>query len=1582
MSVQDRTNDDGDDGGENISKDHYIHVFAKDLRNQKGSSRFSCLYEGLKQPTSGTIMVPFVSGSAVTNHIVFRGMYQTVPVTIYGFKLGTLAKLYKGVPAKAEENVEDQEEGETAEMYPGTDGVDLLREMLGILQSDSTDGLVPVMEALQDNDNVDTLVSNIVDHGIGQKAHSDMAVLKDAANVAISWLSLFLSKFNADRSCEKSVIDLGSCGLDILGLVFLNVSLAQEFVGRGGCVLFRCILETRGLPGSFYNKAVELIFMLLCQGGESAHQCISEDAFSVKIFQTSFAGEEFFKSDNSNVRESKDSGGKGLKRARGKKGATNRGSKRAKVQDKKVPTEHPDDSLTDILQRIENNEFDGIQNAYWSSIAAPGKTVLECIRGHSKRFKPNSIVQYETQILRMLKLYKICTKISQCVKQMRESLKDDGDDPINVVSELRSHIDGFRSHLARAGLRVQILSDSDDFKSSREKLISASYLVAASLVDALGLSNDFHEMLVQMDATCESTKLDKLWNPIIGAVSVAVVEFYTCLRDNLDDSRGGSCLKALKACSDSSILSSRLNPCMRSYECFREDIESSYVSVEALKGLVNSHWSMIPATIWKQFCISDVTAEFTKAGKVILEKLSDYCTRCLSIQDAGLNSKENLQSATDAFGVSQKILRHMLSSSDLDLLVWLIPHSPSLYQEMSALIDSSLQISSIEFSRLQKNMGGLFVCSQVFRGGFVEVVDTLGSQLPWITISDNTHKSMNSGEFFDVLDANFFGSSIALTMSWDEIRILLDEPERLGQLVTATHILQGYLKSSEDAVLSLQKMGGNELFLRALTCAIEIFCASMADKMWSHRVGISIEPSAMAENRTLAIDLIETVTASLYHYIETLSSVSSVNSLPILLSLLKAHAAVSLDNLTIQDTVLSKSQPSLASRLLRKTRLNLTNCLRKWVVSRHLSPNVIPTALHGSVAAPSENGATVAYSPAALFTISVLLGDIFPMEWPSIGTKNHLSTAQKKYRAALTEELEGCIVQFEHYIYLCLICESSYVKENTIRFLSKGSGLGGGMGTFLIGILNKHINLSFSSASMLYDSRKLLEILVPLLYQPALKAAALDSPIPLTLAKHIENIVLQSFSNDTNFDKKAASGVLTMALECITALSDQSVTLNFFKINTNDEADVLRLDAGSLVCCTILDHIAAMGENVPLALNVLITMLQSRRGRKNIQHGIVALCTKAQGDTIENPTSEQVITAAQWLVQQYEAIKIQAPDESVKFIFGHLENILKQACVSIHYDRDLPPLEKPKSAPVRFALVAKEASSRGSTDINVDFSSGYYSFMYDCQALEAFETNQSRPESDSALQQAAKLAKYSGWDIGHEMDRFCVADILHPWLTHPMRLLNENMIRQRKQPEEYPTEVEIYEEPQQDEITKEDSGIATLSERGEDDTKTLDAAKVELGSLPDVLNEEINNQFNKVGDDEEEEEEIDLYGDLYPGTAELCEAEEQLHDGLSQEQPIKEENEELQEPEDRVQIDFDESSESESEEEANVANDAQEGEVQAKESQPLACPENASSATVTGMDLEELLKDQKKVEMLLKSNPALLEQLKARMNKK
>jgi len=90
---------------------------------------------------------------------------------------------------------------------------------------------------------------------------------------------------------------------------------------------------------------------------------------------------------------------------------------------------------------------------------------------------------------------------------------------------------------------------------------------------------------------------------------------------------------------------------------------------------------------------------------------------------------------------------------------------------------------------------------------------------------------------------------------------------------------------------------------------------------------------------------------------------------------------------------------------------------------------------------------------------------------------------------------------FENLLSLCMLSECLLVRVAMIRFVAKGAGLGGGMGTFLLGPFGSTLESCIDSSTLLYDSRKILELLVPILYQPAIKAAALDSSIPADLAK-------------------------------------------------------------------------------------------------------------------------------------------------------------------------------------------------------------------------------------------------------------------------------------------------------------------------------------------------------------------------------------------------------------------------------------------------------------------------------------------------
>ena len=499
-----------------------------------------------------------------------------------------------------------------------------------------------------------------------------------------------------------------------------------------------------------------------------------------------------------------------------------------------------------------------------------------------------------------------------------------------------------------------------------------------------------------------------------------------------------------------------------------------------------------------------------------------------------------------------------------------------------------------------------------------------------------------------------------------------------------------------------------------------------------------------------------------------------------------------------------------------------------------------------------------------------------------------------------------------------------------------------------------------------------------------------------------ESILHQSIQEDPNFDVTEATSVLTMALECLTILSDQSISLDVFNLPGSSNVDVLQRDAGALISCTILDHIAALGENIPIALNLLHLMSQNRRGRENILHGVIALCTKSEQEKIMHPTMQQIMTGSQWLIQQYQIVQAQVPDENVILVFNCLENILKKTCINFHADMDAMPLEKPKSAPSRFAAVAKEASARGSAGEPPSFLSAasFYQMLHDSKSLGIFWTNRfTRPQSKAPVTMRAKLSKYTGWDIGQELNRFCVADILHPWFTHPMRPLNENMIPQPEAPDlgMEPSPVEQQGEavhvslPHKD---KETTAKSPSKLHVQEDQALQQATRVELEAFDNILTAQIDQGEDQ---DVEEEADVDLYADLYPAFA--AEEDKSLKSELveMEEEEEAEERIDLQTDQvDQVNIDFAESSSDEEEEEQADEENGQKSEENATKEEDVQHEGNTSTPktedtpvdtpagnilNLGAEELQELLKDRSKVEDLLAKNPILLEKLKERLKK-
>ena len=1385
------------------------------------------------------------------------------------------------------------------------------------------------------------------------------------ANHGILWISSLFAVIHAGSVPSPALVSLGSAGLDLLAVALQDARVAKGFASHGGCAILRYILGVRGLPGSFYNKSVALACEVLRQAGEVGVKALQE----VKASGEWRLGHEngFFEMVEDVDREilaakkTEEDGGRGRKRKTSPSagGDGDGGDDQSHGKEAVVGTEGAADvrdepsELQRELADIAGGVYAGRIKDLWEAQLRSRLTLAEAISGHGGRFKPKAGTTHINAVSAVLNFHQSVKDVVRELRDLKDGLEgvQEGDaegaasgtrrnapDPLRNISSAEEALQGLASIVAR----TPMCNLSVDGKGCRD---CADPWDAAVLVQVFAKLLCDCEVLESVAGVIEC--VDKLGNAsnsggsknpspkLVGALSSVTVDFLSAMLDQ-PGCLAFSSVGVLQRTVLSSVLASDANPHFVAYRGYAARVGSMLEANRALVRLAAADWDSFNTTglVISNIHLTYDNFMFRGVGDQLLERCEEALTRYIRAnsaaggQEAGGDHQKpgNVKGMELSLSFTLDVLQRLLVAADPRLLQWWIPRAGRFHDLMVSLVGQKALLASDESVTIaQRVMGGLSVCSKIHANGgdgaggavgtgasgsMAALVGVISSHLPWATIKDNTDGVMDASEYFDVLDATFFGNAVSVSMSWDDVRLLVDDAEILGQLVTSMSILRSYLEHSNEGPGTLQRLGGNHLLLRALVCATEVLSASRADNMWAHRVGTSMDFCSMSNNKTIATELFETVSRCMYYYLKGVARIATVESLPLLQTLIKAHAATAIDTQTMMDAGMKTSFVDQSTLSMRNARWNVTRALRFWISCPGLRPRVIPTALVGAVAAPAKNGCTVSFSPTATLCLSLLLGDIFPSEWPKTASVNVLTPDDKRYRASLTEELESCIVPLEYMILCCASSDLSYIRAATVRFLCKGAGLGGGMGTFLMGIISTQFDeallpMTFAQVGM-YDARKVLELLVPLLYQPALKSAALDTTIPQTIAKMVETIVHQSVTFGTAFDRIESASLITMALECLTALADPSITLDVFRLDRpGDAADVLRREAGAAICCTIFEHITLLGENVPLALNLLETMADNRRGRENILHGIVKLCTKAQAEQIEHPTAEQVLTAAQWLVHQYQTIQAQAeeqvPDEvskeTTKYVFGTLESILKRACVGgLHYDVDLPPMDS-RGAPVKFAAQAKEATSRGVRRFVPDFpcNGGHIQLLQDCQELVVFWKNQRlRPISPaSAVTNAAKLSKYVNWDIGSEtMDKFCIAGILHPWLTHPRRPLNESM---RAQPDHDPEQLDqgqgttlldtsLETAPQRDLPASDHADMAIDAMDAEEETGKAPAidtqVNVDLGALPDLFRQqpqqtqaaqaaqaaEAAEAVQTAKDEEEIDDDFDLYADLMPAT--------------------------------------------------------------------------------------------------------------------
>lgn len=334
------------------------------------------------------------------------------------------------------------------------------------------------------------------------------------------------------------------------------------------------------------------------------------------------------------------------------------------------------------------------------------------------------------------------------------------------------------------------------------------------------------------------------------------------------------------------------------------------------------------------------------------------------------------------------------------------------------------------------------------------------------------------------------------------------------------------------------------------------------------------------------------------------------------------------------------------------------------------------------------------------------------------------------------------------------------------------------------------------SATALHDARRLLESLVPLAYRPAIKAALLDSPLPLRLAELIGAVLAPRLADAEAAPEAAA--VLTMALEVAVVLCDPGVCLDpLAPPEARSAEDAPPREGGAALAAILLAHLQAMGPNAPLAHRALRLLASAGAGRCALRAAVLQLHPEAaaaaggEGGEGGEPSPLAVAQAAQLVANRYYLAAQQlggeggsaAPGaEAVRSCFSDVVAIMQQMCAPEAMAADRPRAAPP--APARFVAAlqaALAAAAAAGEDVVLEehrweapamASGGAAAAAVADAATRFFWRNVAARGAQSSLSRHATLRRFTRLDCRPDPDD-CVAAMLHPPLTQRSRQRHE-----------------------------------------------------------------------------------------------------------------------------------------------------------------------------------------------------------------
>lgn len=464
------------------------------------------------------------------------------------------------------------------------------------------------------------------------------------------------------------------------------------------------------------------------------------------------------------------------------------------------------------------------------------------------------------------------------------------------------------------------------------------------------------------------------------------------------------------------------------------------------------------------------------------------------------SSFSRLLDALPALEVSLKILDALTKDTHEAIASKLAPSAATFLPTLSSLAQGFCGCPSPGaapvYTTLDTVCGAFEALATLHNEGLKGVLSSLAVDLPPLKGAQGQPEEEESLQADDDSDC----------IGWADIREFWDNSRRRGRVESSLRVAAMCLwtpgTNSRAAAAEMHYGDGIRLVLRAVVTGTEVMEAAQADRQWVSRTGAAIDPGASAVSKKAAIDFLSAAGAAASAYFQQLRDKVSVVSTATVAALVEAHSVLVVEESSLL-CMMGQSGAAADTSAVMLARRHVTSALRCWMEASEWDPPLLPLILFGPKQAQhSAQHAVHALPPRRLFTATCLLGDLSPEEWPPPGRRaSNPPPSARAYRVALANAIDLNMAPVESLIGACLAAEPTLLRAAAARMLARAAGFGGGMGAFVVRPIVAALESGIASSTPAHDLRKILELLVPLVYRPAIKAALLNTNAPTALAQ-------------------------------------------------------------------------------------------------------------------------------------------------------------------------------------------------------------------------------------------------------------------------------------------------------------------------------------------------------------------------------------------------------------------------------------------------------------------------------------------------